>query len=457
MNSELIKKYNQAAPRYTSYPPANHFTEAVNSAHYEAAIQESNNFEPKNISFYLHIPFCKKMCFYCGCNTCPLGKQDQVISYMNALKKELLKLISLLDKSRRVSQIHYGGGTPNAIDASYLQELNNIIFDAFELTADAEVAIETNPAYLDANYIKALKDAGFNRFSLGIQDFKLEVLKTVNRDPSALPIADLMQLIKEDQPNNAINLDFIYGLPGQTPESFAETIKAAAALRPDRLVTFSYAHLPTVFKNQKILEKKGLPQSDLKVEMYNTAAEILISNGYKAIGMDHFVLPDDELYVALASKKLHRNFQGYCTRATTGQVYAVGVSAISQLEQAYLQNTKSVIDYIKTIENGTAATVKGYQLNEQEMIVRESITELMCNKSLNLENLAERRNISFEKLKNTLHFDMNKLNEFISDNLLTINKNIIDITPSGQLFIRNIAASLDPLQVNPDRLYSQTI
>lgn len=457
MNSDLIKKYNQAAPRYTSYPPANHFTEAINSTHYERAIIESNSFEPKNISFYLHIPFCKKMCFYCGCNTCPLGKQDQVTNYINALKKELRQLINLLDKSRKVSQIHYGGGTPNAIDASYLQELNQIIFDAFALTADAEVAIETNPAYLDASYIKALKDAGFNRFSIGIQDFNREVLRMVNRDPSALPIAELMQLIKAGQPKNAINFDFIYGLPGQTPESFAETIKAAAALRPDRLVTFSYAHLPSVFKNQKILEKRGLPQSDVKVKMYNTAAEILISSGYKAIGMDHFVLPDDELYVALASKKLHRNFQGYCTRATTGQVYAVGVSAISQLEQAYLQNHKSVDEYINAIESGTAATVKGYQLNEQEMIVREGITELMCNKSLNLDDLAARRNISFEKLKNTLHFDTDKLNDFMSDNLLTINGNIINITPSGQLFIRNIAASLDPLQVNPDRLYSQTI
>lgn len=457
MNSELIKKYNQAAPRYTSYPPANHFTDAVNSDHYEKVIIESNNFEPSNISFYLHIPFCKKMCFYCGCNTCPLGKQQQVISYMQALKKELLKLISLLDKNRKVSQIHYGGGTPNAIDAHYLQELNQIIFDAFELTADAEVAIETNPAYLDEDYIKALKDAGFNRFSLGIQDFDLKVLKTVNRDPSALPIQEVMQLIKAGQPDNAINFDFIYGLPGQTPESFAQTIQAAAALKPDRLVTFSYAHLPTVFKNQKKLEKRGLPQSDEKVIMYNTAAEILISSGYKAIGMDHFVLPDDELYVALASKQLHRNFQGYCTRATTGQVYAVGVSAISQLEQAYLQNTKSVDAYIVSLESDLAATVKGYQLNEQEMIVREGITELMCNKSLNLENLAKRRNISFEKLKNTLHFDAEKLNEFISDNLLTINNNTIDITPSGQLFIRNIAASLDPLQINPDRLYSQTI
>lgn len=457
MNSELIKKYNQAAPRYTSYPPANHFTDAVNSDHYEKAIMESNNFEPSNISFYLHIPFCKKMCFYCGCNTCPLGKQQQVISYMQALKKELLKLISLLDKNRKVSQIHYGGGTPNAIDAHYLQELNQIIFDAFELTADAEVAIETNPAYLDENYIKALKDAGFNRFSLGIQDFDLKVLKTVNRDPSALPIEEVMQLIKAGQPDNAINFDFIYGLPGQTPESFAQTIQAAAALKPDRLVTFSYAHLPTVFKNQKKLEKRGLPQSDEKVIMYNTAAEILISSGYKAIGMDHFVLPDDELYVALASKQLHRNFQGYCTRATTGQVYAVGVSAISQLEQAYLQNAKSIDAYIVALESDMAATVKGYQLNKEEMIVREGITELMCNKSLNLEGLAKRRNISFEKLKNTLHFDTDKLNEFISDNLLTINNNTIDITPSGQLFIRNIAASLDPLQINPDRLYSQTI
>ncbi len=212
-----------------------------------------------------------------------------------------------------------------------------------------------------------------------------------------------MQLIKEGQPKTLLISILFTDFRAKHLNPLLKPSKQQQALKPDRLVTFSYAHLPTVFKNQKKLEKRGLPQSDEKVKMYHTAAEILSSSGYKAIGMDHFVLPDDELYVALASKQLHRNFQGYCTRATTGQVYAVGVSAISQLEQAYLQNTKSVDAYIVSLESDLAATVKGYQLNEQEMIVREGITELMCNKSLNLENLAKRRNISFEKLKNTLH------------------------------------------------------
>ncbi|MBU1368659.1 MAG: oxygen-independent coproporphyrinogen III oxidase [Bacteroidetes bacterium] len=457
MNTDLIKKYNKAAPRYTSYPPANHFTEEVNSSNYEEAVRKSNSFKPQNISFYLHIPFCKKLCFYCGCNTCPMGKANQVKSYLAALKTELSRLINLLDKNRKVSQIHYGGGTPNAIEAQHLQALNQMIFDAFELTDDAEVAIETNPAYLDEQYLLDLKQAGFNRFSLGIQDFNKDVLRLVNRDPSAMPIADIMAIIKNGQPNNAINFDFIYGLPAQTLDSFAETIEAAAKLKPDRLVTFSYAHLPSVFKNQEILEKRGLSDSNLKVAMYNKAAMILAEAGYKAIGMDHFVLPNDELFRALDSKKLHRNFQGYCTRATTGQVYAVGVSAISQLEQAYLQNTKSVDDYIERISQGNAATVKGYELSKQEMIVREAITDLMCNKVLDLESLAMRRNISLDTLKNSIHLDKNALAEFEADNLLKMNANRLEITDAGQLFIRNIAASLDPLQVNPDRLYSKTI
>lgn len=457
MNNALITKYNKPAPRYTSYPPANHFTEEIDHRHFEKALSESNNFSPNHISFYLHIPFCKKLCFYCGCNTCPLGKATQVEAYLDALKKELKTVIGLLDKNRKVSQIHYGGGTPNSIPAEALHELNQMIFDAFDLTENAEIAIETNPAYLDHSYIEALKTAGFNRFSLGIQDFNSDVLKMVNRDLSVLPVDELMAIIKAGKPANAINFDFIYGLPGQTVESFSQTIRQAVALRPDRLVTFSYAHLPSVFKNQKILEKRGLPDSSLKVELYETAAEILKEAGYKAIGMDHFVLSDDELFVSLEKKKLHRNFQGYCTRETTGQVYAVGVSAISQLEQAYLQNTKSVDEYIKRINEMGAATVKGYLLNQNEMLIRESITELMCNRNLDLNDLANKRQLQFSEVLQALRINEAELHEFVNDGLLEIQNHHYQITDEGQLFIRNIAASLDPLQQNPTRLYSQTV
>jgi len=457
MINALITKYNKSAPRYTSYPPANHFTEEVNHKHFEKAVKESNDFSPNHISFYLHIPFCKKLCFYCGCNTCPLGKATQVEAYLSALKKELKTVIGLLDKSRKVSQIHFGGGTPNSIPAEALHELNPMIFDAFALTEHAEIAIETNPAYLDRSYIEALKAAGFNRFSLGIQDFNKDVLKMVNRDPSALPVDELMAMIKAGNPANAINFDFIYGLPGQSVESFSQTIRQAANHRPDRLVTFSYAHLPSVFKSQKILEKRGLPASSLKVTLYETAAKILKDAGYKAIVMDHFVLPDDELYIALEQKKLHRNFQGYCTRETTGQVYAVGVSAISQLEQAYIQNSKSVDDYIKRINGMGSAAVKGYLLDRNEMLIREAITELMCNKNLDLNNLASRRQLQLNNVLQALRINESELNEFINDGLLTFKNHHFQITDAGQLFIRNIAASLDPLQQNPTRLYSQTV
>lgn len=442
---ELLEKYNHPVPRYTSYPPANFFTEEFNPANYLAAIDQSNHWNPQNISIYIHIPFCLKLCYFCGCNSYALRKDEVVDAYIKALICEIRMVTSRLDKNRKISQIHYGGGTPNAIPVEYIQQINELLFSTFQFIPDPEIAIEVNPAYLTFEQMAGLKKAGFNRFSLGIQDFSTEVLKAVNRDNPGMPVEDIISFLKQDSPNMAVNLDFIYGLPKQTSATFAEAIQKAIELKPDRLVTFSYAHVPWVSKIQKQLEKEGLPASDEKIKMFETAYSLLTQNGYEAIGLDHYANINDELTLARRNKQLHRNFQGYCTRRTTGQVYAFGVTGISQLEGIYAQNTKSIDEYIAKTNQGELSTIKGYQLSPQQVVVREVITELMCNEQIIWNEIAERLNLTSEEVKKQTTYNPELLQQFELDGLITLSEEKIQITPQGQLFIRNVASSFDPL------------
>lgn len=455
--NNLLQKYNIPVPRYTSYPPANYFDEAFTAAKYYQAIEESNQWQPENISFYFHIPFCKKMCYFCGCNSYALRKERSVHAYMEALKTELKRVIGMLDKNRKVAQIHYGGGTPNAVEEHYLQEINEIILSNFEMIDDPEIAIECNPAYLDEKQIEGLKKAGFNRFSLGIQDFDKQVLDAVNREEPFMELGRIMELLRNDRPDIKINLDFIYGLPKQTAEGFAETISRAAALRPDRLVTFSYAHVPWVSKIQKKLEAHGLPAQDEKVRMNQRALEVMQQNGYVAIGMDHYATPDDELYSASKNHQLHRNFQGYCTLRTTGQVYAFGVTGISQLEQIYAQNTKSIDEYIKLINEGKFTTIKGYRLTNDQVIVREAITGLMCNQRIVWSELADRLKIDIEQIKQALANRPGEMEELEKDGIVENTLDMLKVTPEGALFLRNVAAALDPLTGTVGKSFSKPV
>ena len=371
------------------------------------------------------------------------------------MHKEIDKVKERLAPGRKISQIHYGGGSPTALPAHYLKELNEHLLDGFDTIERPEIAVECHPGYLDEAYWQSLTEAGFNRFSLGVQDFNEKVLKTVNRRPALLPVETIFQILRSK--GARINMDFIYGLPFQTADSFSETITRAAALRPDRLVTFSYAHVPWVNKQQLILEKAGLPAGEEKSHMYGSAKEILGAAGYKTIGLDHFVLEDDELYTAMQNGQLHRNFQGYCTRRTTGQVYAFGVTGISQLSSAYTQNSKDINQYIERIESGSFAISKGYTLNHDEQITREAIETLMCNYSLNWKELADRLSLSVDEVKAATAYDEDRLREFASDGLIEYDTDHIRITPEGSLFVRNVAASLDKLMLHSDKTFSKPV
>ncbi len=443
MDLDLLSKYNIPTPRYTSYPPANYFHEGFTADKYYESVIASNQSNPQNISFYIHVPFCPRMCHYCGCNSYPMGKADVVSAYMEAVKKEISALLPLIDKNRKISQIHYGGGTPTAIPLHYLKEINEMFLSSFACIEHPEIAIECHPGYLNEKKWLQLIEAGFNRCSIGIQDFDEEVLKGVNRVPSLLPIEEVIALLHAH--HLSVNFDFIYGLPRQTVEGFAETISRAVALKPDRLVTFSYAHVPWVNKNQLKLEKLGLPEAESKRDMYLRAGDILTASGYTPVGLDHFVLPEDSLNVALQNGILHRNFQGYCTRATTGQVYAFGVTAISQLANAYSQNIRGINEYIQLVGEGHLPVMRGYQLTTEQQLAREVITALMCNYKLNWAKLAQQMGISLETLKDGISYDNDKLKEMAADGIITYSAEEIKMTEEGKLYVRNVAAVFDPL------------
>ncbi|GHT64692.1 coproporphyrinogen-III oxidase [Bacteroidia bacterium] len=452
--SDLLKKYNTPVPRYTSYPPANYFNESFTAKDYESALDASNASEPQHLSFYFHIPFCRHLCYYCGCNSFAMAKPDKTDRYISALHKEIDRVLPHIDKKRKIAQIHYGGGTPTVLPATILKELNDHLLSTFPHIDQPEIAIECHPGYLDENYWQSLTGAGFNRFSTGIQDFDEKVLKASNRKPSLLPLETIFQILR--QKNAGINLDFLYGLPLQTADSFVKSISKAIELQPDRLVTFSYAHVPWVNKRQLLLEKTGLPAQEEKSRMYEQAREILTQSGYQAIGLDHFVKSSDELYTALQNRQLHRNFQGYCTRRTTGQVYAFGVTAISQLSGAYAQNSKSIDDYIERINQGFA-TVKGYFLSEDEQITREVIETLMCNYSFDWQDLSERLALSVEKIKQATAYNPVRFQEFAADGIISFDDNRMDIKPEGRLFVRNVAAALDKLMLYTDKVFSKPV
>lgn len=454
---KLLEKYNHAVPRYTSYPPANHFTDDITSSDYRALLDASNGWNPEHIALYVHIPFCKKICFYCGCNSCTLKSSRQVSQYLAALEEEIRQVAGHIDPSRSVTQVHFGGGTPNVLPVETLKRLMDLFRSEFRFAAKPEIAIELNPAHLDEHYINLLLTNGFNRFSLGVQDFNEQVLKDVNRDPSAMPVEKIIEAIRSGDDNAAVNLDFIYGLPGQTPSSFQETIRQAISLEPDRLVTFAYAHVPWMKKHQQVLERKGLPDPQQRMELFLLANELLTGAGYHSIGLDHYVKPGDELFDALKNHSLHRNFQGYCTRDTTGQVYAFGNSAISQLGRAYVQNYRSIDQYIASLQSGSLAPEKGLRLRTDQMITREVITRIMCNKHINWEDTASLLGITVKQLNKTISFNSEKLDAMEQDGLLERTENELRVTETGSLLIRNIAAALDPAFKPTEKKYSKSV
>ena len=454
MNETLFKKYNVPVPRYTSYPTANEF-EPFDAPRYLKAVETSNDAAADNISFYIHVPFCRHLCHYCGCNSVAMAQPKRIEEYFETLHKEIDLLLPHLRKDRRISQIHYGGGSPSSMPLALIRGINEHLLSAFSTINKPEIAIECHPGYLESNDWQYLLDSGFNRFSLGIQDFNTDVLRTVNRRPSLLPVADIMEILRKG--GTKVNFDFIYGLPKQTTTEIVSTIQTAISLHPNRLVTFSYAHLPSLFKRQMILEKAGLPLQTEKLKMFEEASKMLQSAGYVPIGMDHFVLPDDDLNVALQHHTLHRNFQGYCPRRITAQVYAFGVSGISQLDAAYAQNTKDISAYMAQVNAGQMPIQRGYALAPWQRMTREVIECIMCNNAINWHDMAQRLHVSVDEIKQAIHYNEAELQTLQADGLITFDADSVEITPDGLPFVRNVAAAFDPMMRHNHRLFSKPV
>lgn len=455
MNKEILNKYNVAAPRYTSYPPANFFDGSFDSATYEKAVRESNAHQPSNLSFYIHFPFCPQLCYYCACNAYLMGNEELVSDYIEALKKEMRIVFGMLSHERKISQIHYGGGTPTSMPVETIGELNAMMVSEFGCIDRPEIAIECHPGYMDESYWKTLPEIGFNRVSLGIQDFNEEVLKVSHRKAPLLKIEDIVSWLKAR--HLSVNFDFIYGLPLQTAESFGRSIDRAIDIHPDRIVTFSYGHVPWIKPLQKKLDEIGLPSAREKEDLFETSSRLLTVAGYKALGMDHFVLPDDELYLAAQNKMLRRNFQGYCTTRTTGQVYAFGVTGISQLTSSYAQNTKNIREYITKVNAGELPVLKGYLLSRRERIIREVIESLMCNYHVDWKEIASSLGMDPEGVKDCIVYDETKLRELSEDGIISYDDRHINVLPEAKPFVRNVAASLDPLMLHTDKKFSRAV
>ena len=452
----LLDKYNIAGPRYTSYPPATFFSETYGNENYRESVMLSNDEKPANVSVYVHIPFCPQLCTFCGCTTYTGMGQNTIEKYVDVLIKEIELVSKDISKDRKLTQVHWGGGTPNAISPDLIRKVSDTIKANFTFADEYEMAMECSPAYLDYDMVDQLRDMGFNRISLGIQDFKKEVLAAINRRPAKVPVNEMVAYLKKVG-FTGINLDLVYGLPFQTLESFKATVAEALAAKPHRLVTFSYAHIPSVIKRQRTLEQYGLPTPDEKIAMLENAYNSAVEAGYVAIGMDHFAKPDDEFAIALEEKKLHRNFQGYCTRETTGQVYGFGTSSISQLFNAYSQNEKTIKKYMERIETEGRAVVRGYRLKQNEQIVRQVINELMCNYYADFKQIAKDFSVSVNGVYTAVAFHQDKVQAFIDDELLKIENDAITVLGQGRYVIRNIAMAFDPALHQGKGQYSNTV
>lgn len=456
LDGSLLRKHDVPGPRYTSYPPAPHFHANFSQEQVAEAFARTNVAGMPELSFYVHIPFCPKRCLFCGCTT-EIGQPGSlVIQYFAALEKEMERTLPLLDATRPVTQVHFGGGTPNGVPFRFLREILDRLRGRFTFAPHAEIAIECDPNLLTLPKLAELREMGFNRISYGLQDFNRDVLDAVDRDFPRIPPDELIRASRE-LGFSGINLDLIYGLPLQTPDSFRQTLEQTIAARPDRIATFSYAHVPWIKDHQKVLEPKGLPSPEAKVEMALSILSMLQAAGYVAIGMDHYARPDDELAQALSHGQLHRNFQGYCSRRTTGQVVAFGASGISQLEESYLQNIKESRDWIHAVEKGEWAIEKAYFLTPRERLRRRVINGIMCDGHLDLDTLEAELGQNLSEAEPAILTGWESLSDLEADALCRREGRTLVLTGLGRLLVRVVAMRFDPMLASGQGRYSRTV
>jgi len=452
---DLIKKYDKPGPRYTSYPTAPHFSNNFSYEQYLSAIKKNNYFEKETpLSLYFHIPFCDTLCYFCGCNMIISNNRSRIANYVDYIKKEIILLKKHLKTDRLVSQLHWGGGTPTHLNPDEITELLSFINSNFKLDSDIEASCEIDPRELTYEHLKALREGGFNRISMGVQDFTHKVQEAVNRIQTENITRKAVEWVRE-LGFQSVNLDLMYGLPHQTLESFSETLEKIIAISPNRIAVFNYAHVPWMKKHMELIKQEDLPTPDVKLQILKHTIERLTDAGYVFIGMDHFAKPDDELAIALNEKKLHRNFQGYSTKSDT-DLYALGITSISQFSNIYSQNIKTEKEYYEKIDNGILPLAKGYFMSDGDVLRRDVIMSLMCDFELQFKPFEDKHGIIF---KEYFFKSLEKINQFVPDNLVVVENSSIKVTEMGRLLIRNIAMCFDAfLEDDKGKIrYSRTV
>ncbi|QKF61643.1 oxygen-independent coproporphyrinogen III oxidase [Campylobacter curvus] len=445
-------KYSRPGPRYTSYPTAPEFSDKFS---YEDYVNElKNRDKSRPLSLYLHLPFCRSACYFCGCNVIYTSKDDRKERYIGYLEKELEILSAHLDTSVPVLQMHFGGGTPTFYDATQLDRIIRLIKAKFQnFLPNAEVSCEIDPRFLNEAQLDVLVSHGFNRVSYGVQDFDEKVQKEIHRIQPYEITQNAVNLARK-KGINSVNMDLIYGLPYQSLDSFKHTLELALTLDPDRLAIFNYAHVPWIKKSMRKFDETTLPSPQVKLEILKYTAEFLTKNGYKMIGMDHFAKPNDELFAALANGTLHRNFQGYTTKGGADLI-GIGVTSIGECKRHYAQNFKDMDQYEAALDSGILPYAKGIYLSDEDLLRKTVIMSLMSNFALDIKAVEAEFGVKFfEHFKSELK-QLEELKDFVK-----ITPEKISVNETGTLIIRNIAMCFDEyLQKIPENLrrYSKTI
>ena len=436
-NAQLLNKYDQPLPRYTSYPPATELKETFDSHDYYKALADLNQ-RSSPLSLYFHIPFCQSACYFCGCNVIVSNNKNIAQIYLDHLIQEVEQTTARVNTNKPVVQMHWGGGTPNYLTIDQVERLWKTIEKYFQFEANAEISIEINPRYVDRGYIQALRRIGFNRVSFGIQDFNPQVQEAVNRIQPRDLLFNVMDWVRAAD-FDSVNVDLIYGLPYQTLETFSETIENTIALNPDRLAIFNFAYVPWLKPIQKKINVDALPSGEEKLEILQMAISRLTRSDYVYIGMDHFAKPNDELSVAQRNGEMKRNFQGYTT-LPDAELLGFGLTSISMLHDAYYQHHKKLKDYYKAIENQEPPIEKGVRLHREDILRREVIMQLMCHFELSKADVEAQFHLDFDTFFAT---ELTELKRLETDGLVRVHDDRIEVTPSGRLLIRNVAAVFD--------------
>jgi oxygen-independent coproporphyrinogen-3 oxidase len=436
---KLLRKYDVPAPRYTSYPPAPFFNNSFTVEDYYEAIRINNIAKnSSDLSLYFHIPFCDTLCYFCGCNMIVSRDQARMRRYLDYLIQELIIIRGMLAEGRKVVQMHWGGGSPSNLSPENIIYLGSRIKELFNFSSDAEIGVEVDPRNLSYEHVKAFHEVGFNRISIGVQDFNPEIQKIINREQSVAITEQSIQWARA-LGFKSINIDLIYGLPLQTAEKFEDTLDIIIKLAPERIAVFNFAYVPWIKPHQKLIKREWLPQPEEKVKLLIKTIQKLSDAGYMYIGMDHFAKPNDELAIAQKNKMLYRNFQGYSTHANA-DLYAFGISSISQFENIYSQNYKNIKQYYEFLNEGRLPVYVGYKLTEDDVIRREVIMKLMCQMELDISYIEKKYNIIFDEY---FAESIEKLKILIDDGLLRFENKKLIVSFMGRLLIRNIAYCFD--------------